>query len=161
MRLITARLCVLAGLSTPIEFAPRFPIPGVPDNSDWHVHPAPSYMGATFVAFCQFWKVASEVFLFYRFIDMESTSERPPLAFAHAKFQLLLSMTGRLPRVMDRREDTPGHALIFQYVLFLSLQVLKLRYAGSFSTPSSWISSDPFMARAPTSTKPLQAPQTP
>ncbi|KAI3572557.1 hypothetical protein IWW34DRAFT_637377 [Fusarium oxysporum f. sp. albedinis] len=116
------------GLAYP-EYPPVLPIPGFA----WHggrdesansvrqsLHSA--YMGDTFPALCQFWRIIHEVTLRY-YRDQPNPrgrlSDHVRLAFAEYKYRELIAWAETLPSSMMRSEQSPHHVLTFQYVNLL------------------------------------------
>lgn len=117
------------GLEYP-EHPPGVPIPGLsddqlPQSSDTSDRSTPNntksvnahYMGDTFPALCQFWKILHGVTLQYY------KHGRPPhddlgsltsIEFAEYKFRELIAWVETLPARLAHSEDSPHHVIIFQ-----------------------------------------------
>lgn len=103
------------------EHAPTIPVPRFLESSRKdgdNVSPRPSrrYMGDTFTALCQFWKILHEVSLrYYRDNPppREQLSEDKHLLFAEYKLRELLAWSETLPESMMQAKDSPHHVIIF------------------------------------------------
>ncbi|EXK75649.1 hypothetical protein FOQG_19585 [Fusarium oxysporum f. sp. raphani 54005] len=111
------------GLAYP-EYPPVLPIPGyvwlgAPNESANSVRqPLQSaYMGDTFPALCQFWRIIHEVTLRY-YHDQPNPrsrlSDHVRLGFAEYKYRELIAWAETLPSSMMRSEQSPHHVLTFQ-----------------------------------------------
>ncbi|KAK2468169.1 hypothetical protein H9L39_20391 [Fusarium oxysporum f. sp. albedinis] len=135
------------GLAYP-EYPPVLPIPGFA----WHagrdesansvrqsLHSA--YMGDTFPALCQFWRIIHEVTLRY-YRDQPNPrgrlSDHVRLAFAEYKYRELIAWAETLPSSMMRSEQIPHHVLTF-HIWFhcAALDILRPFTAQARSAPIS------------------------
>ena len=108
----------------PVFYPPIYPIPGRDaaegDNSGitWPAHPLPHYMGMTFTAMCEFWKIAQEIISVYFGSTDSAPLGRVPLAFAESRYQKLLEWTDKLHENMQHRKGCELHLIMVQLVLF-------------------------------------------
>ncbi|EXA30436.1 hypothetical protein FOVG_18172 [Fusarium oxysporum f. sp. pisi HDV247] len=135
------------GLAYP-EYPPVLPIPGFA----WHggrdesansvrqsLHSA--YMGDTFPALCQFWRIIHEVTLRY-YRDQPNPrgrlSDHVRLAFAEYKYRELIAWAETLPSSMMRSEQSPHHVLTFHIWFHCAvLDILRPFTAQARSAPIS------------------------
>ncbi|EGU71754.1 hypothetical protein FOXB_17737 [Fusarium oxysporum f. sp. conglutinans Fo5176] len=111
------------GLAYP-EYPPVLPIPGIAwhggrDESANSVRQSlqSTYMGDTFPALCQFWRIIHEVTLRY-YRDQPNPrgrlSDHVRLDFAEYKYRELIAWAETLPSSIMRSEQSPHHVLTFQ-----------------------------------------------
>ncbi|KAI0130158.1 hypothetical protein BJ170DRAFT_303366 [Xylariales sp. AK1849] len=98
---------------------PILPIPGEA-GEDWMDSGSPPtqttlppYMGRTFQAACQFWRIVHELSLIYHSKKGISDPRRGSLDFAEMKFRELLAWLENLPSMLVRNDENPHHVVIF------------------------------------------------
>ncbi|OPB46196.1 C6 transcription factor [Trichoderma guizhouense] len=81
----------------------------------------PQFMGQTFRALCQFWRIMHEVAVMYYGAGSAAIPERVPLHFAENKFRELLAWADGLPMNLVRSERNPHHVVILHLWLHAAI----------------------------------------
>lgn len=110
-------------MASPIPFPPKLPLPGTIEKntkaSSVESEESFALLDLVLATFSKFWLILNDVNLLYQSQDNDGIS----LAFALSKYSKLLRLTDDLPTTLIRRKRTSHFALMFQYVIILSMGI--------------------------------------
>lgn len=88
-------------------------MPGVDGMGNGLLHTMPHYMGVTFPAVCEFWRIVHDVSLAHR--DVQNRTGRwLDLQEAEMKYREIMAWAESLPPALARGAEKPHHVIIFQ-----------------------------------------------